>query len=118
MKYDKNNIFAKIIKGEIPAQKIYEDDKLIAIHDINPVAPVHVLVIPKSEHVDYQDFITNATLEEIQYYFTAIPKIAASLGLSEDGYRLITNIGSKSGQTIFHFHTHIIGGAQINGLIG
>lgn len=116
--YDKNNIFAKIIAGTIPAKKIYEDEKILAIHDINPVAPIHVLVIPKGEYIDYSDFVAAAATEDIKYYFTKIVDIVKVVGLEESGYRLITNKGSKSGQTVPHFHTHIIGGKNISGLIG
>jgi len=116
--YDKNNIFTKIIAGQIPAKKVYEDEKIIAIHDINPAAPIHVLVIPKGQYTDYSDFINNATADEIKYYFSKIVEIAEILGLKDSGYRLVMNKGSLSGQTIFHFHTHIIGGRIISGLVG
>lgn len=115
MKYDSNNIFAKIISGEIPAKKIYEDEHVIAINDINPVAPVHILVIPKGSYLDFADFTNNASADEVAHYFKTINKIAKEQGLEE--YRLISNKGAQSGQSVFHFHTHIIGGAKISGLI-
>lgn len=118
MLYDKHNIFAKIIEGKVQANKLYEDDKILAIHDINPVAPIHVLVIPKEYYIDYSDFIQKASAHDIKYYFTKINEIIQLLDLLHDGYRLVTNKGSESGQTIFHFHTHIIGGRRISGLAG
>ncbi len=116
--YDKNNVFAKIITKSIPAKIIYEDNDFIAFDDINPVAPIHVIVIPKKEYIDYNDFIGKASADEIKNYFTKLAEIASMIGLDQDGYRLITNKGSKSGQSIFHFHFHIIGGKNIPNLIG
>lgn len=113
--YDKNNIFAKIISGEISSDKIHEDDHVIAINDINPVAPVHMLVIPKKPYADFADFISKATKEEVSHYFSAIKNIAENQGLKE--YRLVSNKGTSAGQSVFHFHTHIIGGKTIHGLI-
>lgn len=115
MKYDANNIFARIISGEIASDKIYEDETVIAINDINPVAPVHVLVIPKKHYVDFSEFIGNNSEEGILNYYKAIKKITDQLGL--DSYRLVTNKGSASGQSVFHFHTHIIAGSKNHNLI-
>lgn len=115
--YKLDNIFAKIITGEILSDKIYEDDYLIAINDINPVAPVHVLVIPKNAYIDYTDFINKAPANELVHYFSMINTIIDKLNLNILGYRLITNAGDLSGQTIFHFHTHIISGKKFNNMI-
>jgi histidine triad (HIT) family protein len=115
MKYDKQNIFAKIIRGEIPAKKVYEDEGILAFYDISPAAPIHCVVIPKGEYVDYSDFVKNSTTEEIKHYFTKINDIAVLLGLGEDGFRLCVNRGAKSGQSVFHFHTHILGGTKLPG---
>ena len=112
--YDEDNPFWQIINNKLPTTKVYEDDNIIAFNDIYPVAPVHILVIPKHKFIDYEDFIKNAN--NIEEFFKAIPKIAAQAGLKE--YRLITNKGSTAGQTIFHFHMHIIGGTPLYGLIG
>ncbi len=117
MQYDSNNVFAKIIAGDIPAKKVYEDEAIVAIEDIAPAAPIHILVLPKKAYIDYTDFITQATAEEIKYYFTKVAVIAEELGLSKDGYRLITNKGTLSGQTVFHFHTHIIAGKKLDRLV-
>lgn len=116
--YDKNNIFSKIINNELPSKKVYEDEMVLAFHDAHPVSPIHVLVVPKGEYIDYSDFVTNAPAEDVIYYFSKISDIIKHLGLEKDGYRLVTNKGTKSGQTIFHFHTHIIGGRNITGLAG
>lgn len=115
--YDKNNTFVKIIGKDIPAEIIYEDDNLIAFNDINPVAPVHIIIIPKKEYIDYNDFILKASSDEIKDYFIKLAYIASLAGLDQDGYRLITNKGVKSGQSVFHFHFHIIGGKAISKLI-
>lgn len=116
MQYDKNNIFAKIIRGEIPSNKIYEDKIVLAFFDAFPVAPTHILVIPKGEYIDYVDFIDKASGEEVSYYFTKVQEIAKSLNL--ESFRICTNIGDESGQSVFHFHTHILSGAKFGGLIG
>lgn len=116
MNYDTNNIFAKIIRNEIPCKKVYEDDMVIAFYDIHPVAPTHVLVIPKGEYLDYSDFISKASDTQISHYFTKLKEIAKLLGLPS--YRIVSNSGEQSGQTVFHFHTHIIGGKTISGLVG
>lgn len=114
--YDKNNVFAKIIAKDLPAEIIYEDENLIAFNDINPVAPVHVIVIPKKEYIDYSDFILKVSGDEIKNYFTKLSYIASLVDLEQDGYRLITNKGARSGQSVFHFHFHIIGGKTISKL--
>ena len=115
MKYDHNNVFAKIIRKEITAKIIYEDDYTLAFEDANPVAPVHTLVVPKGNYIDYNDFITNATSLEISNFFKAITIITNNLNLSS--FRLITNKGEISGQSVYHFHMHIISGKQLGGLI-
>lgn len=113
--YDSNNIFARIIKGEIVAKKIYEDQNVIAFYDLYPVAPIHALVIPKKQYKDYKDFIKKAPTKEIADFFSKVDHVASLLKL--ESYRLITNYGSNSGQSVFHFHVHVIGGTQITNLI-
>lgn len=115
--YDENNIFAKIIRGEIQTPKIYEDEYLIAINDIAPQAPIHVLIIPKNRYQDYADFVNNAAENEMSHFFKKVTDIAKSLGLENEDYRLIINKGHKAGQTIFHFHMHLLAGKEINNLI-
>jgi diadenosine tetraphosphate (Ap4A) HIT family hydrolase len=115
--YKQDNIFAKIIRRELPCKIVYEDEKILAFHDIYPVAPIHVLVVPKGEYVDFSDFMKKADDVDIKDYFNKITIVAEKLGLTETGYSLVSNIGSNSGQVIFHFHTHIIAGKEIKGLI-
>ncbi|AGJ02047.1 HIT domain-containing protein [Rickettsia prowazekii] len=115
--YNKENVFAKIITKNLPAEIIYEDKQILAFKDIAPIAPVHIIVIPKNEYIDYTDFISKASIDEIKQFFSKIADIANEAGLDKVGYRLITNKGEKSGQTIFHFHFHIIGGKKLIGLI-
>lgn len=105
-------IFCKILKGEIPSKKVYEDEYVYAFCDINPVAPVHVIVIPK-EHVESVNSIDEKNAIIVSCVFSAIPKIASTLGIKEEGYRVITNVGENGGQTIKHLHFHIIGGTKL-----
>lgn len=106
-------IFCKILKGEIPSKKVYENEFVYAFHDINPAAPVHVIVIPK-EHVESANSINETNSNYIAKVFEAIPNIAKELDIAEDGYRVITNIGENGGQTVKHIHFHILGGAKLS----
>ncbi len=117
MKYDANNIFARIIKGELPAKKVYEDDKVLAFEDLHKQAPVHVLVIPKGNYVSFDDFVSQADASDVDYFFKKVQEIAASLGLSESGYRLIANHGQDSMQLVPHFHMHILGKKRLGPLV-
>ena len=110
--YDRNNVFAKILRGEAPCRKVYEDAFAFAFDDINPRAPVHVLVIPKGEYVSIADFSTSAPAETIAGFWRAVVKIAQDLGVG-DGYRIVSNHGAKGGQIVFHFHVHIVGGSRV-----
>lgn len=114
--YDKNNIFAKIINNSAPADIVYQDENIMAFKDISPVAPVHIIVIPKKQYTDYSDFICKALPEEIKNYFMKLADIAELVGLKDEGYRLVANQGANSGQTVFHFHFHIIGGKKFSAL--
>lgn len=107
-------IFCKIIDGDIPSKKAYEDDKILAIHDLEPQAPVHVLVIPKSHSITCADDIDSSNSEIIAYIFEKIPQIAKDLGL-ENGYRIVNNCRSDGRQTIAHLHFHILGGEELSG---
>ena len=110
-------IFSKIVRKEIKANIVYENDTVLAFNDINPVAPVHVLVIPKKKYRDFIDFTNNASDAEITQYFKSIKDITYLLNLKNVKFRLITNNGEDSGQTIMYFHTHIIGGKKLQELI-
>lgn len=101
-------IFCKIIGGEIPSKKIYEDDKILAFHDIEPQAPTHAVIIPK-EHIESANALNADNAEIVAYIFTKIPEIAKTLGL-ENGYRVVNNCGPDAGQTVFHIHFHLMGG--------
>jgi len=117
MTYDNNNIFARIIRGELPCNKVYEDEFAFAMHDIKPDAPVHVLVLPKGEFVSFNDFSQKVSPEFMKGFFGAIQKVAAQLGLVEGGYRLITNHGKDAFQSVFHFHVHILAGKELGKLL-
>ena len=106
-------IFCKIIDGSIPSKKAYEDDKILAFHDVNPQAPVHVLVVPK-EHICCADAITAENVDVVAHIFTKIPEITKSLGLT-NGYRIVNNCGDDGCQTVKHLHFHILGGKQLGG---
>ncbi len=115
--YDKDNVFAKILRGEIPTDAVYEDDYALAFHDISAQAPVHVLVIPKGEYESMDDFSENAPPEELAGFFAAVGKIARDLGVAETGYRLIANHGADSHQEVPHFHVHIMGGRALGPML-
>ncbi len=110
MPYDPQNIFAKILRGEIPCQKVYEDDHVLAFHDIHPQAKVHILVIPKGPYTDMTDFSQNASQGEIAALFRAVGKIAKEQNLTSSGYRILSNIGLNGGQEVPHLHIHLFGG--------
>ena len=111
--YDENNIFAKIIRGEIPCEKIYEDEEVLFFLDINPAAKIHVLAIPKTPCVDYSDFILKNDPKIIADFFKKIDVVVDKLGIKESGYRIISNSGRDGGQEVPHFHFHILGGEKI-----
>jgi diadenosine tetraphosphate (Ap4A) HIT family hydrolase len=115
--YDENNIFARILRGEIPSRKVYEDDHVLAFHDINPHAPTHILVIPKGPYVSWDDFSSKAPDEEIAAFVRAVGKIARDEGLVADGYRLLANVGRNSGQEVPHLHVHIFGGRPLGPML-
>ena len=117
MAYDKDNIFAKILRGELPCDKIYEDDFALAFPDINPQAPTHVLVIPKGAYVSWEDFSAQATDAEIAGFVRAIGKVAKDLGLEEAGYRALTNAGEDAGQIVPHLHVHIFAGRPLGPML-
>ena len=105
-------IFCNIIKGEIPSSKVYENDKIYAFNDISPVAPVHVLIIPK-EHIESINDLTSENSSVISDVMLAAKEIAAQLGISESGYRVVTNCGQAAGQTVNHIHFHLLGGRDL-----
>ena len=113
MIYDQNNVFARIIRKEIPADIVYEDDQVLAFKDIAPAAPVHILVIPKKGYISYHDFIEKASSEEVAYFFQVVQKICQELSLQEGGYRIMSNIVENAMQTVHHMHLHILAGKKL-----
>jgi|TARA_B100000767_G_scaffold92751_1_gene89159 histidine triad (HIT) family protein len=117
MNYDKNNIFAKILRGQIPCKIVYENDHVLAFHDVSPQKKVHVLVIPKGEYIDLNDFNNNASDKEIVEFNKAITHVSNLLGVNDKGYRTLTNIGNDGGQEVPHFHFHIFAGEKIGKMV-
>jgi histidine triad (HIT) family protein len=115
--YDESNIFARILRREIPTKTVYEDDHALAFHDINPQAPVHILVIPKGAYVSWDDFSTKASAEEIAGFVQAVGHVAREQGLVAQGYRLLANAGLASGQEVPHLHVHIFGGRSLGPML-
>jgi diadenosine tetraphosphate (Ap4A) HIT family hydrolase len=115
--YDDSNIFAKLLRGEIPSKKVYEDDHAVAFHDINPLAPVHILVIPKGPYVSWDDFSERASDEEIAGFVRAVGKVARDQQLVDQGYRLLANTGKRAGQEIPHHQVHIFGGEPLGPML-
>ena len=117
MAYDPENIFAKILRGEIPCDKVYEDDHALAFHDIKPQAPVHVLVIPKGAYEDTDAFSANASEAEIAGFVRAVGHVAREMRVVESGYRILANHGPDGHQEVPHFHMHVFGGRDLGGMI-
>jgi diadenosine tetraphosphate (Ap4A) HIT family hydrolase len=117
MAYDSNNVFAKILRGEIPCKKVYEDPHVLAFHDINPQAPTHVLVIPKGAYVSWDDFAEKASDAEIAAFVRAAGKIARQLGADTKGYRLLSNVGGDGGQEVPHLHLHLFAGRALGRMV-
>ncbi|MCK6417489.1 MAG: HIT domain-containing protein [Alphaproteobacteria bacterium] len=115
--YDSNNIFARILREEIPCKKVYEDEFALAFHDIAPKAPVHILVIPKGPYVSIIDFSANANAQEIKGFYAAVAAVAAQENLDQAGFRLIANTGANGGQEVPHFHVHMLGGKRIGPMV-
>lgn len=115
--YDENNIFARILRDEIPSNKVFEDEHVLAFHDINPLAPTHILVIPKGPYVSWDDFSATASDEEIAAFVRAVGKIAREAGLVANGYRLLANTGAHSGQEVPHLHVHIFAGRPLGPML-
>ena len=112
--YDRNNIFAKIIRGEIPCEKVYEDDNCLFFYDINPAAKVHVLGIPKTPCVDFSDFVSSNDHSNVSLFFKKVYYVIDQLGIKKDGYRLVSNSGANGRQEVAHFHIHILGGEKLS----
>lgn len=115
--YDDNNIFARILRGEIPAKKVYEDEWAFAFHDINPQAPTHILVIPKGRYCSFADFSASAPAEEIAGFVRAVGRVARDLELETPGYRILSNMGDHGGQEVPHLHVHLFAGRSLGRMV-
>ena len=115
MSYDEDNVFAKILRGEIPAEKVYENEHALAFHDIARLAPVHVLVIPKGSYVSLDDFSNRASEAELAAFFRALGAVTQRFDIAGAGYRAVSNNGPDGGQEVPHFHVHIVGGRKLGG---
>ena len=115
--YDDQNVFAKILRGEIPSRRVYEDEWAVAFHDIAPQAAVHVLVIPRTPYVSMKDFLAGAPDAEVAGFFRAVGRVAASLGLEGPGYRVLSNMGTDAGQEVPHLHVHVFGGGPLGAML-
>ena len=115
--YDTNNIFARILRGEIPSKRLFENDFAIAFHDIAPQAPIHVLVIPRGPYISLADFTAKATDAEIAGFFRAVAEVARQLELEAPGYRILSNMGEHTGQEVPHLHVHLFGGKPLGPML-
>jgi diadenosine tetraphosphate (Ap4A) HIT family hydrolase len=115
--YDETNIFARILRGEIPSDKVYEDDHALAFRDINPLAPTHLLVIPKGPYVSWDDFSARASDAEVAGLVRAVGKVARDADLVKDGYRVLANVGRDSGQEVAHLHVHVFAGRPLGPML-
>ena len=115
--YDDGNIFARILRGELPCKKVFENEHALAFHDINPMAPVHILVIPKGAYVSWDDFSARASSDEIAGFVRAVGLVARDQGMVVQGYRLLANIGKRAGQEVAHLHVHIFGGQPLGPML-
>ena len=117
MPYDRNNVFARILRGELPCTKVYEDAHVLAFRDIQPQAPTHIVVIPKGEYVSVDDFAEQASEAELAAFMRAIGRVAHLEGLAEGGYRILANHGAAAHQDVPHFHLHLFGGRELGPML-
>ena len=115
--YDQNNVFAKILRAEIPCNKILENDTSLAFSDINPKAQIHILIIPKNPYVNFYDFTKNASLTEVESFWKLVNEVIEYTSVGEEGFRIIANSGKHGNQDVPHFHVHLLGGNNLGGMI-
>ncbi|MDQ3078573.1 MAG: HIT domain-containing protein [Pseudomonadota bacterium] len=115
--YDPGNVFARILRGELPKRTVMESEHSLAFHDVSPIAPIHVLVIPKGAYVSWDDFAAKASDVEITDFIRTIGAVAAQVGADQQGYRLLSNIGKRGGQEVPHLHVHLFGGAPLGPML-
>ena len=116
-KYDTKNIFSKLLRSEISCQKVLENEHALAFLDINPQAPIHILIIPKNQYIDFHDFTENSSLQEITYFWKLVNKVINSKNISDAGFRIITNSGKDGNQDVPHFHVHLLAGKDLGKMI-
>jgi histidine triad (HIT) family protein len=117
MAYDHNNVFARILRGEIPCNKVYEDEHVLAFHDVSPQSPTHILVIPKGEYVSLDDFAEKASEAEMAALVRTLGQLARAQGVAETGYRVLANTGAAAHQEVPHFHVHLFGGRDLGAML-
>ena len=117
MTYDRSNVFARILRGELPCRKVYEDEHVLAFHDIHPQAPTHIIVIPKGEYVSVDDFSAKGSDAELAAFLRAISHIAREQGVADSGYRILANHGAAAHQDVPHFHLHLFGGRDLGPML-
>jgi histidine triad (HIT) family protein len=117
MAYDRSNVFARILRGELPCTKVYEDEHVLAFRDIQPLAPTHIVLIPKGEYVSVGDFSATASEAELVAFMRAIAQLAKAEGIVEAGYRILSNHGQTAHQTVPHFHLHLFGGRDLGAML-
>lgn len=117
MSYDNDNVFAKILRGELPSKKVHETEFALAFEDIQPQTPIHILVIPKGPYIDFEDFMAKASPDEITGFWKSVNETAEVVGVAGEGFRLTTNNGASAGQIVFHFHVHIFGGRPLGRMV-
>lgn len=117
MAYDRNNVFARILRGELPCRKVYEDEHVLAFHDIHPQAPTHIVLIPKGEYVSVDDFSEKASDAELAAFTRAIGRVGRQEGVAEGGYRILANHGAAAHQEVSHFHLHLFGGRDLGPML-
>lgn len=117
MPYNNDNIFARILRGELPCERLYEDEHVLAFRDINPQAPIHVLVIPKGAYTDLDHFMTKASEDEITALMRAVSRLAVELGIGQSGYRILINCGDDAHQEVPHLHIHLLGGRRLGPML-
>ena len=117
MAYDRTNLFARIVRGELPCRKVYEDEHVLAFHDIHPQAPVHIILIQKGEYVSADDFSEKASEAELTAFMRAVARIARAAGVTETGYRILANHGPAAHQEVPHFHLHLFGGRDLGPML-
>jgi histidine triad (HIT) family protein len=117
MAYDRSNVFARILRGELPCTKVYEDQHVLAFRDINPQAPTHIVLIPKGEYVSVDDFSQQASDAELAAFMRALARIAQAEGVTDGGYRILSNHGEAAHQEVPHFHLHLFGGRDLGPML-